>query len=168
MHIQKTAFCDPVEDSSQRIPAYPEELMKKEKELKELLAKTEDPKKKKMIKDKLDEIKKEKEKNGWVENGPKTISAKEYTEKTNKIKKLLETTEDPKVKKELKLKLKDLEEMKKNGFVKPTNIDYEKEALILKEMYAKEKDPEKKKKIKEKLDQLKQLAAKEKAKKKGK
>ena len=145
-----------------------EELMKKEKELKELYAKTEDPEKKKMIKNKLAEIQKAKEKNGWVENGPKTISAKEYTEKTNKIKTLLETTEDPKVRKELKAKLKELEEMKDNGLVKPTNIDYEKEALILKEMYEKEKDPEKKKQIKEKMVQLKELAAKEKAKKKGK
>ena len=34
-----------------------------------------------------------------------------------------------------------LEEMKKNGFVKPTHIDYEKEAQILKKMYEKEKDP---------------------------
>ncbi|UCE40685.1 MAG: hypothetical protein JSV17_14745, partial [Candidatus Aminicenantes bacterium] len=145
-----------------------EELMKKEQELKELLAKTENAEKRKMIKDKLKEIQKAKKEAGWEENGPVTISEKEYVDKTNKIKKLLETTEDPKVKKELKAKLKDLEEMKKNGLVKPTNIDYEKEALILKEMYAKEKDPEKKKKIKEKLEQLKQMAAKEKAKKKGK
>jgi beta-lactamase regulating signal transducer with metallopeptidase domain len=145
-----------------------EELVKKEKELKELYAKTTDPEKKKIIKEKLAEIQKAKEKNGWVENGPKTISAKEYTEKTDKIKKLLETTEDPKARKELKAKLKELQEMKENGLVKPTNIDYEKEALILKEMYEKEKDPEKKKKIKEKLAQLKQLAAKEKSKKKGK
>jgi hypothetical protein len=145
-----------------------EELVKKEQELKELLAKTENPEKRKMIKDKLEEIQKAKKKEGWEENGPVIISEKEYTDKTKKIKQLLETTEDPKLKKELKLKLKDLEEMKKNGMVKPTKIDYEKEALILKEMYAKEKDPEKKKKIKEKLDQLKQMAAKEKAKKKVK
>jgi len=79
---------------------------------------------------------------------------------------LLETTEDPKKRKELKLKLKELQEMKENGLVKPTNIDYEKEALVLKEMYEKEKDPEKKKMIKDKLAQLKELAAK--AKKKGK
>ena len=146
-----------------------EELMKKEQELKELLAKTDDPEKKKIIKEKLKEIQTAKKETGWEENGngPITISEKEYADKTNKIKKLLETTEDPKVKKELKATLKDLEAMKKNGFVKPTNIDYEKEALILKEIYEKEKDPEKKKKIKEKMQQLKQMAAKEKSKKKG-
>lgn len=145
-----------------------EELMKMEQELRELYEKTDDPEKKKMIKDKLAEIQKAKKKEGWEENGPITISEKEYADKTKKIKHLLETTEDPKTKKELKAKLKDLEEMKKNGLVKPTNIDYEKEALILKELYAKEKDPEKKKKIKEKMDQLKQMAAKEKEKKNGK
>jgi len=145
-----------------------EELMKKEQELKELLAKTNDPEKKKMIKDKLEQIQQAKKKEGWVENGPATISEKEYADKTKKIKTLLETTEDPKARKELKLKLKELKEMKENGLVKPTNIDYEKEALILKKMYEKEKDPEKKKKIKEKLAQVEQMAAKEKAKKKGK
>jgi hypothetical protein len=142
------------------------ELLQKEKELKELYAKTEDPEKKKMIKEKLAKIQQAKENGGWVENGPTIISEKEYTEKTKKIKTLLESTEDPKVKKELKAKLKELEEMKANGFVKPTNIDYEKEALILKEKYEKEKDPEKKKLIKEKLAKLKELAAKEKSKKK--
>jgi hypothetical protein len=147
-----------------------EELMKKEQELKELLAQTENPEKKKMIKEKLAEIQKAKKKEGWEDNGngPVIISEKEYVEATDKIKKLLETTEDPKVKKELKAKLKDLQEMKENGMVKPTNIDYEKEAQILKKMYEKEKDPEKKKKIEEKLKQLKQMAAKEKAKKKVK
>jgi beta-lactamase regulating signal transducer with metallopeptidase domain len=145
-----------------------EELMKKEQELKELLAKTENAEKRKKIKDKLKEIQKAKKEAGWEENGPVIISEKEYTDKMKKIKHLLETTEDPKVKKELKLKLKDLEEMKKNGMVKPTNIDYEKEVQILKKMHEKEKDPEKKKKIEEKLKQLKQMAAKEKAKKKGK
>jgi len=145
-----------------------EELMKKEQELKELLAKTENAEKRKMIKEKLAEIQKAKKKEGWEENGPTSISEKEYADKTKKIKQLLETTEDPKVKKELKLKLKDLEEMKKNGMVKPTNIDYEKESQILKKMYEKEKDPEKKKKIKEKLDQVRQMAAKEKEKKKVK
>jgi hypothetical protein len=145
-----------------------EELMKKEQELKELYEKTDDPEKKKMIKDKLEEIQNAKKKEGWEENGPIIISEKEYADKAKKIKTLLETTEDPKVQKELELKLKNLEEMKKKGMVKPTKIDYEKEALILKEMYDKEKDPEKKKKIKEKLDQLKQTAAKEKAKKKEK
>jgi Skp family chaperone for outer membrane proteins len=145
-----------------------EELLKKEQELKELLAKTDNPEKKKMIKDKLEEIQKAKKESGWEENGPTAISEKEYADKTAKIKKMLETTEDPKMKKELKLKLKDLEEMKAKGMVKPTNIDYEKEAEILKKMYEKEKDPEKKKKIEEKLKQMKQMAAKEKAKKKGK
>jgi hypothetical protein len=145
-----------------------EELMKKEQELKELLAKTDNPEKKKIIKEKLAEIQKAKKKEGWEGNGPVTISEKEYVDKTKKIKKLLETTEDPKTKKELKAKLKDLEEMKKNGMVKPTKINYEEQAKILKEMYEKEKDPEKKKKIKEKMQQLKQMAAKEKSKKKGK
>jgi hypothetical protein len=145
-----------------------EELMKKEQELKELYAKTDDPEKKKMIKDKLAEIQNAKKKEGWEENGPEIISEKEYADKSKKIKTLLETTEDPKTKKELKAKLADLQEMKKKGLIKPTNIDYEKEALILKKIYEKEKDPKKKKKIKEKLDQLKQMAAKEKAKKKGK
>jgi hypothetical protein len=58
--------------------------------------------------------------------------------------------------------------MKTKGLVKPTNINYEKEAQILKKMCEKEKDPEKKKIIKEKLAKLKQMAAKEKSKKKGK
>ena len=145
-----------------------EELLKKEQELKEMLAKTEDPEKRDIIKKKLEEIITAKEKEGWVENGPETISEKEYADKTEKIKKMLETTEDPKVKKELESKLKELEKMKKNGMVKSTNIDYEKEAEILKKMYEKEKDPEKKKKIEEKLKQLKQMAAQEKAKKKEK
>ena len=144
------------------------ELLLKEKELEELYAKTDDPEKKKLIKKELAQIQKVKEAQGWEENGPTIISEKEYADKTDKIKKLLETTEDPKTRKELELKLKELQEMKEKGFVKPTNIDFEKEALILKEMYEKEKDPEKKKKIKEKLAKLKELAAKEKAKKKGK
>ena len=142
-----------------------QELITKEKELKELYAKTDDPEKKKMIKAKLVEIQKAKQAEGWVENGPKIISEKEYVDMTKKIKTLLETTENPKKREELKAKLKDLQEMKTKGLVKPTNIDYEKEALILKEMYEKEKDPEKKKLIKEKLIQLKELAAKEKEKK---
>lgn len=144
------------------------ELMQKEKELKELYAKTEDPEKKKMIKNKLAEIQQAKENEGWVENGPKIISEQEYLDQTKKIKILLETTEDPKKRKELNAKLHDLQEMKSKGLVKPTNIDYEKEALMLKEMYAKEKDPEKKKIIKEKLAKLKELITKEKANKKGK
>ena len=142
------------------------ELMLKEKELKELYAKTEDPEKKKMIKDKLEEIQKAKENGGWVENGPKIISEKEYLDTTKKIKTLLETTEDPKKREELKAKLKDLQEMKTKGLVKPANIDYEKEAQILKKMYETEKDPEKKKIIEEKLAKLKELMAKEKANKK--
>ena len=146
------------------------ELQLKEKELKELYTKTEDPEKKKVIKEKLAEIQQAKESEGWAkaENGPKTISEKEYVDTTNKIKKQLENTEDPKKVKLLKAKLKDLQEMKAKGLVKPTNIDYEKEALILKEKYEKEKDPEKKKMIKEKLVKLKELAAKEKSKKKEK
>ena len=142
--------------------------MKKEQELKELYAKTDDPEKKKMIKDKLAEIQKAKKKEGWEENGPITISEKEYVDTTKKIKTLLDNTEDPKKQKELKAKLKDLQEMKTKGLVKPTNINYEKGAQILKEMYEKEKDPEKKKLIKEKLAKLKEMAAKEKANKKGK
>ncbi len=145
-----------------------EELMKKEQELKELYEKTDDPEKKKMIKQKLAEIQMAKEKEGWTKSPPKIISEKEYVEKTKKIKSLLATAEDPKIQKELKAKLKDLQEMKTKGLVKPTNINYEKEAQILKKMYEKEKDPEKRKKIKEKLDHLKQMAAKEKSKKKGK
>ena len=143
-----------------------EELMKKEQELKELYAKTDDPEKKKMIKDKLAEIQKAKKKEGWEENGPITISEKEYADTTKKIETLIETTEDPKKRKELKLKLKDLQEMKEKGLVKPTKINIEKEAQILKKMYEKEKDPEKKKIIEEKLAKLKELMAKEKAKKK--
>jgi len=145
-----------------------EELMKKEQELKELYEKTDDPEKKKMIKQKLAEIQMAKEKEGWAKSPPKIISEKEYVEKTKKIKTVLETTEDPKKRKELKNKLKDLQEMKTKGLVKPTNINFEKEALILKVMYEKEKDPEKKKLIKEKLAKLKELAAKEKEKKDGK
>jgi len=138
------------------------ELMLKEKELKELYAKTEDAEKKKMIKEKLAKIQQAKENEGWVENGPKIISEKEYVDTTKKIKTLLETTEDPKKREQLNAKLKDLQEMKSKGLVKPTDIDYEKEAQILKEMYEKEKDPEKKKIIKEKLAKLQKLAAKEK------
>ena len=52
--------------------------------------------------------------------------------------------------------------------VKSTNINYEKEVELLKKMYEKETDPEKKKKIEEKLKQMKQIAAKDKAKKKEK
>ncbi len=141
------------------------ELQLKEKELKELYEKTDDPEKKKMIKNKLEEIQQAKETEGLVENGPKIISEKEYVDTTKKIETLLETTEDPKKREELEAKLKDLQEMKTKGLVKPTDIDYEKEAQILKEKYEKEKDPEKKKLIKEKLVQLKELAAKEKEKK---
>lgn len=144
------------------------ELMLKEKELKELYEKTDDPEKKKMIKEKLVEIQQAKKNEGWVENGPKIISEKEYVETTKKIETLLETTEDPKKREQLKAKLKELQEMKTKGLVKPTNIDYEKEAQILKEKYEKEKDPEKKKIIEEKLAKLKELAAKEKANKKVK
>lgn len=144
------------------------ELMAKEKELKELYARTDDPEKKKVIKEKLAEIQQAKENEGGVENGPKIISEKEFEETIQKIKTMLETTENPEKRKQLEDKLKDLKEMKANGLVKPTNIDYEKEALILKEKYEKEKDPEKKKMIKEKLAKLKELAAKEKEKKDGK
>lgn len=144
------------------------ELMQKEKELKDLLAKTEDAEKKNMIKKKLQEIQKAKEKEGWAENGPTIISEKEYEDATKKIKTLLETTEDPEKREMLKAKLQELQEMKTKGLVKPTNIDYEKEAQILKEKYAAEKDPEKKKLIKEKLAKLKELMAKEKTNKKGK
>jgi hypothetical protein len=144
------------------------QLLLNEKKLKELYAKIEDAEKKKLIEKELAQIQKLKEAEGWVENGPRTISEKEYVDATKKIKTLLETTEDPKKREELKVKLKDLQEMKSKGLVKPTNIDYEKEALILKEMFEKEKDPEKKKLIEEKLVQLKEMAAKEKAKKKVK
>ena len=144
------------------------ELMQKEKELKELYAKTEDPEKKKIIKNKLAEIQQAKENGEWAENGPKIISEKEYEETTKKIKTLLANTDDPKKQKELKAKLQDLQEMKSKGLVKPTNIDLEEQALMLKEMYAKEKDPEKKKIIEEKLAKLKELIAKEKANKKEK
>jgi hypothetical protein len=144
------------------------ELQIKEKELKELYEKIEDAEKKKLIEKELANIQKLKEAKGWIETKPKTISEKEYVDATKKIKTLLETTEDPKKKEELKAKLKDLQEMKSKGLVKPTNIDYEKEAQILKEMYEKEKDPEKKKIIEEKLSKLKELMAKEKANKKGK
>ena len=144
------------------------ELQLKEKELKVLYSKTDDPKKKKMIEEKLKEIQQAKENGGGIENGPTAISEKEYVDTTKKIETLLETTEDPKKRKELKLKLKDLQEMKEKGLVKPTNINFEKEAQILKKMYEKEKDPEKKKLIEEKLAQLKERAAKEKEKKKVK
>ena len=140
------------------------ELQLKEKELKVLYSKTDDPKKKKMIEEKLKEIQQAKENGGGIENGPTVISEKEYADTTKKIETLLETTEDPKKRKELKLKLKDLQEMKEKGLVKPTNINFEKEAQILKKMYEKEKDPEKKKLIEEKLAQLKERAAKEKKK----
>ena len=143
-------------------------LIQKEKELKELYAKTDDPEKKKMIGNKLEEILKAKKNGGWAENGPTILSEKEYANKTEKIKALLETTEDPKKRKQLKSELNKLQELKTNGFVKPDNIDYEKEALILREMLEKEKDPEKKKIIKEKLAKLKVLAAKEKSNKKVK
>lgn len=165
----KTADIQKTEDAKKKEKEHKlQELVTKEKELKELYEKTDDPEKKKMIKQKLAEIQMAKEKEGWTKSPPKIISEKEYVEKTKKIKSLLATAEDPKIQKELKAKLKDLQEMKTKGLVKPTNINYEKEAQILKKMYEKEKDPEKRKKIKEKLDQLKQMAAKEKAKKKGK
>lgn len=165
----KTADIQKTEDAKKKEKEHKlQELVTKEQELKELYEKTDDPEKKKIIKQKLAEIQMAKEKEGWTKSPPKIISEKEYVEKTKKIKSLLATAEDPKIQKELKAKLKDLQEMKNKGLVKPTNINYEKEAQILKKMYEKEKDPEKKKKIKEKLDQLKQMAAKEKAKKKGK
>jgi len=165
----KTADIQKTEDAKKKEKEHKlQELLTKEKELKELYAKTEDAEKKKKIKQKLMQIQQLKETEGLVENGPRTISEKEYVDTTKKIKTLLETTEDPKKRKELKNKLKDLQEMKTKGLVKPTKINFEKEAQILKEMYEKEKDPEKKKLIKEKLAQLKELAAKEKEKKKGK
>lgn len=154
------------------------ELMQKEKELKELYAKTEDPEKKKMIKEKLVEIQQAKKNGGWVEVEPKIISEEEYASETKKIKTLLENTEDPKKQELLKARLHDLQEMKTKGWVKPDDngnekyekekIDYEKQALILKELLEKEKDPEKKKQIKAKLAKLKELAEKEKAGKKVK
>jgi hypothetical protein len=165
----KTADIQKTEDAKKKEKVHKlQELITKEKELKELYAKTEDAEKKKMIKQKLAKIQQLKETEGLVENGPRTISEKEYVDKTKKIKTLLETTEDPKKRKELKNKLKDLQEMKTKGLVKPTKINFEKEAQILKEMYAKEKDPEKKKIIEEKLAKLKELMANEKAKKKVK
>ena len=165
----KTADIQKTEDAKKKEKEHKlQELLTQEKELKELYAKTEDAEKKKMIKQKLAKIQQLKETEGLGENGPRTISEKEYVDTTKKIKTLLETTEDPKKRKELKNKLKDLQEMKTKGLVKPTKINFEKEAQILKEMYEKEKDPEKKKLIKEKLAQLKELAAKEKEKKKGK
>ncbi len=154
------------------------ELMQKEKELKDLYAKTEDPEKKKMIKAKLVEIQQAKENAGWAEVEPKIISEEEYASETKKIKTLLENTEDPQKQELLKAKLHDLQEMKTKGWVKPNGndsektvnekIDYEKQALILKELLEKEKDPEKKKQIKAKLAKLKELAEKEKAGKKVK
>jgi len=152
--------------------------MQKEKELKELLAKTEDPEKKKMIKGKLTTIQQAKESAGWVEAEPKMISEEKYASETKKIKTLLENTDDPKKQELLKARLHDLQEMKTKGWVKPNGndnektvnekIDYEKQALILKGMLEKEKDPEKKKQIKAKLAKLKELAEKEKAGKKVK
>lgn len=144
------------------------ELMLKEKELKELYTKTEDPEKKKAIKAKLAEIQKAKENEGSAENGPKIISEKEYVDATNKIKELLKNTEDPKKIEVLKAKLQDLQEMKSKGLVKPNGMDYEKEAQILMQKLEAEKDPEKKKLIKQKLAKLKELAAKEKEKKDSK
>ncbi len=154
------------------------DLMEKEKELKELYEKTEDPEKKKMIKGKLAEIQQAKKNDGWVEAELKIISEKEYADQTKKIKTMLEETEDPNKQEMLKAKLKDLQEMKAQGWVKPDGndyektdnekIDYEKQALILRELFEKEKDPEKKKQIKAKLAKLKELAEKEKGSKKVK
>lgn len=146
-----------------------QEIMLKEKQLKEEYEKTDDPEKKKLIKEKLIEIQKMKEKEGWVEHNPGTITEEQYVETTKKIKTKLANTDDPEETKKLKAKLADLQEMKKKGLViSSTAIDYEKEAAKLKEMYEKTDDPEKKKLIKEKLMQIKEMLAKEKAKKKEK
>jgi len=143
-----------------------QEIMLKEQQLKEEFEKTDDPEKKKLIKQKLVEIQKMKEAEGWVEHNPGTITEEQYVETTKKIKIKLADTDDPEETKKLKAKLADLEEMKKKGLVKSsTIIDYEKEAVKLKEMYEKTDDPEKKKLIKEKLMQIKEMLAKEKAKK---
>ncbi len=144
-----------------------QEIMLKEKQLKEEYEKTDDPEKKKLIKEKLIEIQKMKQQEGWVEHNPGTITEEQYIETTKKIKTKLANTDDPEETKKLKAKLADLQEMKKNGLViSSTAIDYEKEAAKLKEMYEKTDDPEKKKLIKEKLMQIKEMLAKEKAKKK--
>ena len=143
-----------------------QEILLKEQQLKEEYEKTNDPEKKKLIKEKLIEIQKMKQKEGWVEHNPGTITEEQYLETTKKIKTKLANTDDPEETKKLKAKLADLQEMKKKGLVKPSNaIDYEKEAAKLKEMYEKTDDPEKKKLIKEKLMQIKEMLAKEKAKK---
>jgi len=56
-----------------------------EKKLKELYAKIDDEEKKKLIMKELAQIQKLKEAEGWVENGPWTISEKEYVDMTKKI-----------------------------------------------------------------------------------
>jgi hypothetical protein len=143
-----------------------QEIILKEQQLKKEYEKTDDPEKKKLIKEKLIQIQQMKQKEGWVEHNPGTITEEQYIETTKKIKTKLANTDDPEETKKLKAKLAELQEMKKNGLVKSsTAIDYEKEAAKLKEMYEKTDDPEKKKLIKEKLMQIKQMLAKEKAKK---
>jgi hypothetical protein len=146
------------------------EIQLKEKKLKEEYEKTDDPEKKKLIKEKLIEIQHMKQQEGWIEHNPGTITEEQYVETTKKIKTKLANTDDPEETKKLKAKLADLQEMKKNGLVVPSTaaIDYEKEAAKLKELYEKTEDPKKKKLIKEKLMQIKEMLAKEKVKEKEK
>jgi hypothetical protein len=143
-----------------------QEIMLKEQALKEEYEKTEDPEKKKLIKTKLVEIQKMKEKEGWVEAKTVKMTEEQYINTVKKLKTMIQKTEDAEEKAKLKEKLADLQEMKEKGLIKSeTAIDYEKEAAKLKEMYEKTEDPEKRKQIKEKLTQLKKMLAKEKAKK---
>ncbi len=143
-----------------------QEIMLKEKKLKEEYEKTDDPEKKKLIKQKLVEIQKMKEAEGWIEGKTLKMTEEQYIDTVKKLKMMIQKTEDAEEKAKLKAKLADLQEMKEKGLIKSeTAIDYEKEAAKLKEMYERTEDPEKKKLIKEKLMQLKEMLAKEKEKK---
>ncbi len=166
-----------VDDGNKQLKTKEQEQKEKEKKLKEIIQEeqkliekleaTDDPELRKKIKQKLIEIQKTKENNGWVEAEPVTMTEQEYNDMVEKLKMKIEKSEDLEEKSKLKEKLTELKQMKEKGWVKSeTAINYEKKAAELKELWEKTDDPQKKKEIEEKLKQLKQMMQKEKEKKK--
>jgi len=148
---------------------YLKELAKKEKELKEALAQTDDPEKKAEIEKKLKQIHEMKAKN----HAAHKMTSETYEEKMQKLKAMYEETDDPEKKEKIKEKAEQLKmQMEKEKAVgnseeyelydKIKKIEDKQKAL--KAEYEKTDDPDKKKEIKQKYKELEDLKEKVKAK----
>jgi hypothetical protein len=137
-----------------------QELLLKEKKLKEEWKQTDDPEKKKKIEEMLMKIKQMKEAEGFTDaDEPKKImvmSDEQYAQQEQKLKQMIETTDNPDKKEQLKEKLEQLQTMKKKGLLK-TNSSILEEEKKLKDILEKTENPEKRKLIKEKLLKLEAL-----------